>query len=115
MNVKYATQDPAETAGVCLSNDLSRDGIKVTSSASIDKGSLVDMQIDIPDDNKPVRTTGEVVWVKRTNEKGEEDYELGIKFLMMDPIDKFRVLDYAYNNWLETKVDDYIDPEEVAE
>jgi hypothetical protein len=33
----------------------------------------------------------------------------------MDPVDKFRVLDYAYNNWLETKVNDFQDPEQLPD
>lgn len=115
MNVSYATHDPKEDTGACLSNDLSRDGIKLSTEKPLEMGTLVDMQISIPDDVNPVRTTGEVMWVKKTDEAGEVDYELGVKFLMMDPVDKFRVLDYAYNNWLETKIDDYSDPEDIEE
>lgn len=115
MNVKYQQEDHADsTVGVCLSNDLSRDGMKLSASTNVAKGSLLDLNIDIPDDPKPVRTTGEVVWVRKSKE-AEEDFELGIRFLMMDPIDKFRILDYAYNNWLETKVDDYSDPEDIED
>jgi len=114
MSVKYKMQEPTDCSGVCLSNDLSRDGMKLTTGAKLNKGTLVDLQIDIPDDPKPVYTTSEIVWVRRLKES-QHDYELGIRFLMMDPVDKFRILDYAYNNWLETKVDDYADPEEVTE
>jgi c-di-GMP-binding flagellar brake protein YcgR len=114
MTVKYKTQEPSELAGVSLSKDLSREGIKLSGNAKLAKGTLVDLEIDIPDDPKPVHTTGEIVWIQKGEEK-EKDFELGIKFLMMDPVDKFRVLDYAYNNWLETRVDDYADPEEVTD
>lgn len=114
MSVKFKSEDPTDATGVCLSRDLSRDGMKLNANAKIEKGSLVDLEIDIPDDPKPVRTTGEIVWVSKV--KGSEhDFELGLRFLMMDPVDKFRVLDYAYNNWLETKVDDYSDPETIEE
>lgn len=114
MSVKFDVEDSQATNGVCLSNDLSRDGIKLTTTAKVAKGSLVNLEIDIPDDPKKVNTTGEIVWARKM--KGSEnDYEIGIRFLMMDPVDKFRVLDYAYNNWLESKVDDYTDPEEVIE
>lgn len=114
MSVKFNVEDAQEATGVCLSNDLSRDGMKLMANAKISKGSLVNLEIDIPDDPKTVNTTGEIVWSRKL--KGnEQDYELGIRFLMMDPVDKFRVLDYAYNNWLESKVDDYSDPEEVIE
>jgi c-di-GMP-binding flagellar brake protein YcgR len=114
MSVRFRVEDESEANGMCLSNDLSRDGIKLTANSQVVKGTLVNLEIDIPDDPKAVNTTGEIVWSRKL--KGSEnDYELGIRFLMMDPVDKFRVLDYAYNNWLESKVDDYADPEEVIE
>ncbi len=114
MNVRFQSEEEASSSGVCLSKDLSRDGIKLTTNAKLGKGALVNLEIDIPDDPKTVYGTGEVVWASKV--KGSEsDFELGIKFLMMDPVDKFRVLDYAYNNWLESKVDDYDDPEQVKE
>jgi len=114
MSVKYKMQDPAECSGVCLSKDLSRDGMKLTANAKLDKGGLMDLEIDIPDDPKPVYSTGEIIWGRKV--KGSEhDFEIGLRFLLMDPVDKFRILDYAYNNWLETKVDDYSDPEEITE
>ena len=114
MSVRFAVEEPSEEKGVCLSNDLSRDGIKLTANTKLTKGMLVNLEIDIPDDPKTVNTTGEIVWARKIKES-EQDYEMGIRFLMMDPVDKFRVLDYAYNNWLESKVDDYSDPEEVTE
>ncbi|MCK5346968.1 MAG: PilZ domain-containing protein [Candidatus Heimdallarchaeota archaeon] len=114
MSVKFKTEDGVDISGVCLSNDLSRDGMKLTTSTQLSSGTLVDMEIDIPDDPKPVRSTSEIVWTRKCGDS-ENDFESGIRFLMMDPVDKFRVLDYAYNNWLETKVDDYADPEDILE
>ncbi|MBU1862788.1 MAG: PilZ domain-containing protein [Candidatus Omnitrophica bacterium] len=114
MNVNFQQQDPSDCGGVCLSNDLSRDGMKLTADTKLSKGVLLDLKIDIPDDPKAVHSAGEVVWIKKSKES-EHDFELGIRFLLMDPVDKFRILDYAYNNWLETKVDDYTDPEAISE
>ena len=113
MNVKYTPHEGGRE-GAGLSKDLSREGIKVNSAQPIQNGALLDLQIDIPDDPKPVRTTGKVVWT-RSAEGDEKNYDYGVSFLLMDPVDKFRVLDYAYNHWLETKVNDYSDPEELSE
>ena len=108
MSIKLRADDVGSFGGVSLSNDLSREGMKIATNKSVQKGALVDVEISIPDDPKPVYTTGEVVWVQpNAQAKKRDDFELGIKFLMMDPVDKFRVLDYAYNNWLETKINDY--------
>ena len=111
MSVKLKSSDGVDAAEVSLSNDLSREGMKITTAPVVDCGHLVDLEINIPDDPKPVHTTGEIAWVKSS----DGDYALGVKFLMMDPVDKFRVLDYAYNNWLENKVNDFQDEEGISD
>lgn len=114
MSVRFKANDTLKVTGISLSKDLSREGMKITSNEAIREGAVLDLEIDIPDDPKPVYTTAEVVWSKKLD-GDEKNYEQGIKFLMMDPVDKFRVLDYAYNNWLETKVNDFADPEQIQE
>jgi c-di-GMP-binding flagellar brake protein YcgR len=115
MSVKIRADHVGNFGGVSLSNDLSREGMKIATNRSVEKGTMVDLEIVIPDDPKPVYTTGEVMWVTSNSKVEDKDFELGVRFLMMDPVDKFRVLDYAYNNWLETKVNDFQDPEEAPE
>lgn len=114
MSVKYKASEHEPVRGISLSKDLSRDGLMINSNADVRVGTVVDLEIDIPDDPKPVRTTGKVVW-SRPSEGRNQGFDHGIRFLMMDPVDKFRVLDFAYNHWLETKVNDFVDPEEVSE
>jgi c-di-GMP-binding flagellar brake protein YcgR len=104
--------------GMGLSLDLSRGGMKITCNEGLKKGSRVDFQIDIPDDPSPVCGCGEVMWVKKgkadLDNPKTRDYDIGIRFLAVDPVDKFRVLDYAYNSWLEDKVNDYSDLENAS-
>lgn len=114
MSIKFKVAEPKKMRGICLSKDLSREGVKIATNEAIESGSLLDLEIDIPDDPKPVSTTGEIVW-RRKLEDAERSYEYGIRFVSMDPVDKFRVLDYAYNNWLETKVNDFSDPEKIPD
>lgn len=114
LSVKYKSDDNVQKRGLSLSKDLSREGMKVTMNEMLKRGSLVDLEIDIPDDPKPIQTSAEVVWSKPAQEE-DRAYETGLRFVMMDPVDKFRVLDYAYNHWLETKVNDYADPEQIPE
>lgn len=114
MSVRYQIPSNQESQGIALSKDLSREGLKINSAVNLPEGSTLDLELDIPDDPKPVRTTGKIVWADSV--RGEDQgYDIGIRFTMMDPVDKFRVLDYAYNHWLETKVNDFSDPEEVSE
>ena len=86
----------------------------MNSTVHLKEGILIDMEINIPDDPKPVHTSGKVMWSRPSNGQNQ-GYDQGVRFLMMDPVDKFRVLDYAYNHWLETKVNDLTDPEEISE
>lgn len=111
MSVKFTAPGSAETRGMSLSKDLSREGIKMNSNVSLEEGALIDLEIDIPDDPKPVKTSGKIMW-SRPAEGKNQGYDQGVRFLMMDPVDKFRVLDYAYNHWLESKVNDFDDPED---
>ncbi len=113
MSVKFTAPGSTEAKGMSLSKDLSREGIKMNSNVSLDEGALIDLEIDIPDDPKPVKTSGKIMW-SRPAEGKNQGYDQGVRFLMMDPVDKFRVLDYAYNHWLESKVNDFDDPEEVG-
>ncbi|MBI3306346.1 MAG: PilZ domain-containing protein [Candidatus Omnitrophica bacterium] len=114
MSIKYQANEGAEAQGVSLSKDLSREGVKINSNASMKEGQMLDLEILIPDDPKPVHTAGKVMW-SRPSEGHNQGFDQGVRFLMMDPVDKFRVLDYAYNHWLETKVNDLTDPEEISE
>jgi len=97
-----------------LTHDISRDGIKVSTMEILKVGALLDLELSIPDDPRPIYVTTEVVWAKKL--RGEDSgCEYGLKFLKMDPVDKFRALDFAYNNWLEDKINDFADPEEIPE
>lgn len=113
MSVKYeAAQEGVK--GISLSKDLSREGLKINSDSLLKEGTTVDLVINIPDDPKPVHTAGKVMWT-HVSEGKNQGFDHGVRFMMMDPVDKFRVLDYAYNHWLENKVNDYSDPEDISE
>jgi c-di-GMP-binding flagellar brake protein YcgR len=114
MSVKYEVPG-GEVKGISLSKDLSREGLKINSNAALKEGTTVDLVINIPDDPKPVHTSGKVMWTHESDCGKNQGFDHGVRFLMMDPVDKFRVLDYAYNHWLETKVNDFADPEDVPE
>lgn len=113
MSVKYEAAKEG-VKGISLSKDLSREGLKINSDSLLKEGTTVDLVINIPDDPKPVHTSGKVMWT-HVPEGKNQGFDHGVRFMMMDPVDKFRVLDYAYNHWLENKVNDYSDPEDISE
>ncbi len=114
MTIKYQSPGELEVKGVSLSKDLSREGLKMNSNLELKEGTVLDLEINIPDDAKPVHTAAKIMW-SHASEGENQGFDHGVRFLMMDPVDKFRVLDYAYNHWLETKINDYSDPEEISE
>lgn len=114
MSVKCRLPGGVQADSVTLSKDISREGLKVNSNVNLERGATVDLEIIIPDDPKPIHTNGKVMWTT-PSEGNNQGFDHGIHFLRIDPIDKFRVLDYAYNHWLETKTNDFSDPEEIQE
>jgi len=114
MSVKFTGTEATSVKGIGLSRDLCREGLKINSDKSLQEGTPLDLEITIPDDPKPIFSSGLVMWSK-PSDGTDQGYDQGVRLLNMDPVDKFRVLDYAYNHWLETKVNDYADPEGVQE
>jgi c-di-GMP-binding flagellar brake protein YcgR len=114
MNVQFRGQEAGGNHGSGLSKDLSREGIKLNTDKPLRKGDLIELEIHVPDDAQPVHTTAKVVWSRNCRGR-DQGSDYGVSFLMIDPVDKFRVLDYAYNYWLETKVNDFSDPEKINE
>lgn len=97
-----------------LTHDISRDGIKISTMEILKVGALLDIELSIPDDPRAIYVSSEIVWARKL--RGEDaGCEYGLKFLKIDPVDKFRALDFAYNNWLEEKINDFSDPEEIPE
>ena len=114
MSVKFTGVESTSVKGIGLSRDLCREGLKINSDKSLQEGTQLDLEIAIPDDPKPIFSSGLVVW-SRPSKGTDQGYDQGVRLLNMDPVDKFRVLDYAYNHWLETKVNDYANPENAQE
>lgn len=114
MSIKFTGVDDTGLKGFGLSRDLCREGLKINCDKALAEGTKLDLEISIPDDPKPIFSTGTVMWSK-LSEGDNQGYDQGIKVKVIDPVDKFRVLDYAYNNWLETKVSDLADPDSLHE
>ncbi|MFA5158957.1 MAG: PilZ domain-containing protein [Candidatus Omnitrophota bacterium] len=114
MSVKFTGTESTSVRGIGLSRDLCCEGLKINSDKSLQAGTPLNLEITIPDDPKPIFSSGLVMWSK-SSEGENQGYDQGVRLLNIDPVDKFRVLDYAYNHWLETKISDYADPENAEE
>ncbi len=114
MSVRCHLPGGDKAEAISLTKDISREGIKINSNRSLEKGATVDLEIVIPDDPKPIQTQGRVMWTT-PSEGSNQGFDHGVHIVRMDPVDKFRVLDFAYNHWLETRVDDFADAEDIQE
>jgi len=101
MDVQFRAQNTKSENETGLSRDLSREGIRVSTNRMLNVGILVNLEIHLPNEAAAVHSTGRVMW-SRPGENKELSYDSGLHFVLMDPAEKFRVLDYAYNFWRET-------------
>ena len=89
--------------GVTLTKDISITGMSLPTAMKIDEGEKLELRIKLPKDSNPIYVSAEVVWVKLPQVETDDDYELGLKFTRINDIDKSRILEYVYNQWLKDK------------
>ena len=62
MSVKFTGTESTSVKGIGLSRDLCREGLKINSDKSLQEGTPLDLEITIPDDPKPIFSSGLVMW-----------------------------------------------------
>lgn len=92
-------EKPSSRAKAYLKN-LSREGLKLSGASPLKKGSLVELEMNIPGDNIPIFAYGQVAWA---NEVDKSNYDAGIKFTKIHTHDRIRLLDYVYEQWINAK------------
>jgi len=101
--MEYRLCREKEVEGTAALKDLSREGMRFSVGTKLDRGTLLDIKVILNQDTAPVFLTGEVVWISKSQEKTSFGYLVGAKFYKIEKLDKSRILDYAYNNWLATQ------------
>jgi len=82
--------------------NISKEGALIIVNKPLRAGSNVSITMDIPGDNIPIVATGSVAWQRRLKKQGKEDlYDTGIKFAELNSVDKGRLLEYIYTQWLK--------------
>lgn len=96
--------NPASSVkGLLMVVDASREGIKTAINRSLEKGTAVDIEIYFPGSIVPVFAAGEIMWTKKGRAGWTYAFESGIRLSKIDALDRQRILDYAYENWKQTK------------
>jgi hypothetical protein len=97
---KSGEEEVSEFAAVI--KNISREGLCLNGEQKISEGTVLDMALSVPGDNIPVLAQGQVAWSMECN--GQEDqFDSGVKLVKMTGLDKSRLLEYVYNQWLRIK------------
>lgn len=76
-----------------LSSDISATGLRLMTVASLENGSILNLEIALPDEGaEPIRATGEVVW---QNKISDFSYETGAVIKYMEENDKVRLMSFV--------------------
>lgn len=69
------------------------DGIEILMDETIEKNSMVDIEIMLPAENITIKALGKIAWINRIQEK----YEVGITFLTISKHDQDHIVGYLLN------------------
>lgn len=79
--------------------NISGGGIRLALAEKLTPGTVVELEIAIPDDSRPFQAKGEVVWTEEVNITGDSVgryHDTGMKFIEIDPICLGRVFSYFH-------------------
>lgn len=76
-----------------ISRNISLGGINLALNEKLFPGTILKLQLNIPERSRPIISQGEIVWVKETpkkfmSQKEQRIFATGIKFIQMDPKDE---------------------------
>jgi hypothetical protein len=80
--------------------DVSREGLKLSSKEALKNGDVLELELSMPTKRSPITALSQVMW---SHKKSDSDYDIGLKFKTIKPEEKFELLDYAFDKWVESK------------
>ena len=82
--------------------DVSGAGVRITVDKKLNSGALVEMEIYLPGDSRPIVAKGEVIWAQKCKKKTavsltpeKEYFYAGIKFTVIDENNRNRIDQYT--------------------
>lgn len=100
INVKYASKRNKRKVKT-LTKNISRGGLSLSSTKKFRTGDIIKMEFNIPDSKSPAVANGTIVWVKGSAKRPRSLFDSGVKFTNIKPADRGRILEHAYNKWLD--------------
>lgn len=103
--VQYKTLEEPYTKDQIVGSDISEGGVSFISYERLQKGTKLEMQIQVPFDSLPLFAKGKVAWVRTIGEEHEKTFEVGLEFLEVDPRDRNRLKTYLDNEIKEKRIE----------
>jgi len=76
--------------------NISIGGLSLVVKEPVREGDLLQIQIQIPHLEEPVRVTGDVIWFVAARDR-EGRHEAGVRFQDVKPLELNKILDYVYS------------------
>ena len=93
VDLKYITEGNSARKEV-TTKDLSCEGLRFTSEEALEKGSSLELNLDIPDAPNPVHVIAKVAWAKRLSTEDGSPFEVGVEFIKIEEDNKNTFLKY---------------------
>ena len=101
---------PTGEVGTALTKDISGSGVCLLTEQPIEVGTPVEVEVTLPDSEKPVRFLGQVMWSRAVGGADQRQppapgqppmaAETGLRFVSVDPKDRTLLVQYAMLNAL---------------
>ena len=83
--VSFSVLEQPDYQGTVLSKDISKGGVRIPLSVSLEPGSRLRLSIQLPRVKRPLSVWGEVVWQTSLLTHPPSWLETGIRFIQLDP------------------------------
>ena len=93
LSLEYRTLTLNPIFGKALAKDLSREGLRLGMRQDVPAGTPIEICMNVPGDNLPVFAAGKVAWA--------DGLEVGVRLTKISHLDRTRVLEYVYREWLK--------------
>ncbi|MFC1623727.1 PilZ domain-containing protein [Candidatus Omnitrophota bacterium] len=102
--VYYKTLEEPCTEDQIVSSNISEGGVCFIVYERLPKETNLSIELQVPFDSMPIFVKGKVVWVKKVGEPHTRTFEVGVKFIEIEPKDQKRFMTYINNEIKERKL-----------
>ncbi len=89
--------------GLIMLTNFSREGLKASLNRKVQAGKTVKIDVQLPDSIVPIFAEARIIWIKRSSKEWTYDFDVGLKLEEIDPVDKGRIMEYAYEHWRKSR------------